>query len=177
MIWPPDTVLAHSTLRVLGGRRYWVLPFLPLAWLVVTVGVALLDESWPGRAAAQGELIGLPMTILAIFLGIRVIAGEIDERTLEIAYTVPGGCERVWWAKLFCALGLLLVAQAMLATVTFAFITSFPAGALYGALQSAMFYLVVAMALAALFRSEAAGALGTVALLGFNGLITGIHFF
>jgi hypothetical protein len=42
-----------------------------------------------------------------------------------------------------------------------------------GALQAALFYLVLAMGLATLFRSEAAGAMAVAAVLGLNGLITG----
>jgi len=48
------------------------------------------------------------------------------------------------------------------------FCTSFPPGALYGALQAAVFYMVLSMAFSALFRNEAAGALVTVATLALN---------
>ena len=110
---------------------------------------------------------------MAIFFGIRIIAGEIDERSLEIAYTVPGGCERIWRAKLLCALMLLIGAEALLAVTTLLFFTPFPPSALYGALQAATFYLVLATALAALFRSESAGAIATAAVLAINGVLTG----
>src|SRR5690606_25906775 len=123
--------------------------------------------------SAQGTLIGLPLALLAAFLGMRIIAGEIDGRSLEIAYTVPGGCERVWWAKLLACTLILLVSEAILAAVTFVFFTPFPPGALYGAMQAALFYLVLAMGLATLFRSEAAGAMGVAAVLALNGVITG----
>jgi len=124
-------------------------------------------------SSAQGTLIGLPLTLLAVFFGIRIIAGEIDGRSLEIAYTVPGGCERVWWAKLFASALALLMSEALLAVATFIFFTPFPWSALYGAMQAALFYLVLSMAMATLFRSEAAGAMGTAAILGLNGLISG----
>ena len=122
---------------------------------------------------AQVLLIGLPMTVLAVFLGLRVIAGEVDGRTLEIAYTVPGGVERVWWAKLAGAALMLVLAETLLAAVVWSFFTAFPLMALYGALQGAVFYLVLAMAMATLFRSEVAGAIATVALLALNGFISG----
>ena len=48
-----------------------------------------------------------------------------------------------------------------------------PWGALYGALQPALFYMVLAMGMATLFRSEVAGAMGVVAVLGFDMLISG----
>ena len=40
-------------------------------------------------------------------------------------------------------------------------------------MQAAIFYLVLSMGLATLFRSEAAGAMAVAAVLGFNGLISG----
>jgi ABC-type transport system involved in multi-copper enzyme maturation permease subunit len=169
----PDAVLIRSALRVIGGRRYWVLPLVPLAWLVFQGVVDWMSDDVMSYADAQGTLIGLPLTLLAIFFGVRVIAGEIDERTLEIAYTVPGGCERIWYAKLVCALGLLVVSEALLAIGAYLFFTAYPAGALYGALQAATFYLVLATSLAALARSQTAGAIATAAVLAINGVLTG----
>ena len=174
MSWRPDVGLVRFALLVVAGRRFWLLPLLPLVWLLFQAAVVLLGDS-AGTApdSAQGTLIGLPLAVLAAFLGIRIIAGEIDGRSLEIAYTVPGGCERVWWAKLLASTLILLASEALLAAATFVFFTPFPLSALYGALQAALFYLVLAMGLATLFRSEAAGAMGVAALLGLNGLITG----
>ena len=158
------------------GHRFWLLPLLPLVWLGALAGMTSIGMSQGSfdPADAQGALIGLPLAVLGIFLGLRIIAGEIDGRSLEIAYTVPGGCERVWWAKLAGAAMMLLVAEALLAVPTWIFFTGpFPLHVLYGAMQPAVFYLVLAMAMATLFRSEVAGAMATVAVLGFNGLITG----
>ena len=158
-----------------AGHRFWLLPLLPLVWLaVLAAATLLLDDSGEFEPAqAQGMLIGLPLTVLAIVLGLRVIAGEIDGRSLEIVYTVPGGCERVWWAKLAGAALMLVLAEALLAAVVWPFFTAFPLTALYGAMQAAIFYLVLAMATATLFRSEVAGAMVTVVVLALNGLLTG----
>ena len=170
-----DVGLLRLALLVLAGRRFWVLPLLPLLWLgfqavLLLVGLGEGFES----ASAQGPLIGVPLTALAVFLGLRIIAGEIDGRSLEIAYTVPGGCQRVWWAKLMAAGLVLVVSEALLAVATYFFFTgSFPLGALYGAFQAAAFYLILAMAMATLFRSETAGAMGTAAVLGLNGVLSG----
>ena len=174
MRWRPDIDLIVATFRVIGGRRYWLLPLLPLAWLIFQGILELLEDGrYINPTDAQGQLIGLPLVVLAIFFGIRVIAGELSERSLEIAYTVPGGCERIWRAKLLCALALLLVAEVFLGLATFLFFTPFPPGALYGALQAATFYLVLATALAALLRSESAGAIATSVVLAVNGVLTG----
>jgi hypothetical protein len=175
MHWMPDFGVVRFALLMLAGRRFWLLPLLPLAWLVFQAGVVLLGGEGRGFApdSAQGTLIGVPLALLAAFLGIRIIAGEIDGRSLEIAYTVPGGCERVWWAKLLASALILLASEALLAAATFVFFTPFPVSALYGAMQAALFYLVLAMGLATLFRSEAAGAMAVAAILGLNGLLTG----
>lgn len=157
-----------------SGHRFWLLPFLTLAWpLLLAAGtlVGVLDIEFV-PASAQNLLIGAPMSVLAVFLGLRVIAGEIDGRTLEIAYTVPGGCERVWWAKLAGALLLLVVAEGLLAAATWIFFTPFPLAALYGALQGALFYLALATGMATLFRSEVAGAMATVVALLLGIIIT-----
>ena len=113
------------------------------------------------------------MALLGIFLGIRVIAGEIDDRSLELAYTVPGGSERLWRIKLIAAVTMLLVMEATLALVTVTWITGFPLGALYGAFQAGCFYLVLSLSLATLFRSQIGGGVFTVILLGINGVLTG----
>jgi hypothetical protein len=90
---------------------------------------------------------------------VRIIGGEIDRRTLEIAYTVPGGAQRVWLSKLGAALALLCAALVPLALAAFAFFTAYPPGALYGALQAGVVFLTLGMAFAALLRNEITAAL------------------
>ena len=153
---------------LLAGRRYWLLPLLPLLWLGVQA-ILLVAGAATGfeRDAAQNTLIGMPVAVLAVFLGGRIITGELDQRSLEIAYTVPGGAHRVWLGKLVAAALLLLASLALMASVTFAFFTDFPVfQSLYGAAQGVTFYLAAAMGFATIFRSEVAGALTTTGLLG-----------
>lgn len=153
--------LIHHSARTLGGRWFWLAPFLPLLWIgfqYISVILGWRPTSWE-LADAQNSLIGFPLTILAAGLGVRVIAGEIDRRTLEIAYTVPGGAHRVWLSKLAAGFLILLVAEGLLALATFVFLTPFPLSTLYGALQPAVFFMVLSMGLGALLKSEAAGAM------------------
>jgi ABC-type transport system involved in multi-copper enzyme maturation permease subunit len=159
---------------MIAGRRFWIAPLLPLLWTafqIFRLAIGWREEIYT-PADAQNVLIGFPLTVLGIIFGMRIIAGEIDRRTLEIAYTVPGGTHRVWLAKLVAAFLLLVVAEALLAVATFLFCTDYPAGTLYGALQGAVVYMMLAMALSALFKSEAAGAMVTAALLTLNGILT-----
>ena len=174
MSWRPDVRLLGLALQAMAGRRFWLLALLPLLWLAFQAGVLLLGarEGFEPHAA-QGVLIGAPLTVLAVFLGMRIIAGEIDGRTLEIAYTVPGGCERVWWTRLRASVLVLIAAEALLAVFTYVFFVPFPWDTLYGAMQAALFYLVLSMGMATLFRSEAAGAMVMAAILALNGVITG----
>ncbi len=160
---------------LVAGRRFWITPLVPVLWLAfqaIRLLVGWEEESYKA-ASAQNALIGLPLTVLAIGFGVRIIASEIDRRTVEIAYTVPGGCHRVWLAKLAASTLMLMASEALLAILTFAFFTSFPLSALYGALQAAVFYMVLAMAFSVFFKSEITGAMGTVAALTFNGLLSG----
>ena len=85
--------LVHHSARTVGGRWFWLAPLLPLLWVAfqyITVVLGWRDTSWDA-VDAQNTLIGFPLTVLASGLGVRIIAGEIDRRTLEIAYTVPAG--------------------------------------------------------------------------------------
>lgn len=167
--------LVRISAHLVAGRRFWIVPLLPVLWPAFQAFRLLVgwrEESFKA-VSAQNALIGVPLTALAIGFGVRIIAGEIDRRTLEIAYTVPGGCHRVWLAKLAASTLMLLASEALLATFTFVLLTAFPLSALYGALQAAALYMVTAMAFAVLFRSEITGAMGTVAVLALGGLLSG----
>lgn len=156
--------------RLVAGRFFWILALVPLLWTAfhaLTLAAGGREEAF-GPRDAQNFLIAMPLIMLAIFLGVRVIAGEVDARRLEIAYTVPGGSQRVWIAKLLASLGILILAEVILAVVSYAIFTSFPLTALYGALQAAIFYLVLAMGLGALFKSEVTGAMLSAFALAFN---------
>ncbi len=167
-------IVWHSA-KLLVGRRFYFAAFVPLLWPAFQAVMLLTggrQEDFRPESA-QGTLIAFPLSCLAIFLGVRVIAGESDARRLEIAYTVPGGSQRVWLAKLLAGLGILLVAESLLAVVTWAFFTSYPPGSLYGAAQAATVYLALSMGLAALFRSEVTGAMGSAGIMALNGFLTG----
>jgi hypothetical protein len=166
--------LVPVSLRLLAGRHWWAAPLLVLVWPAfwfLCVAAGWTEEPFEARHV-QGWLVGIPLVFLAAGLGVRVIAGEIDQRTLEIAYTVPGGATRVWTSKLLASLALILPAEAVLALAAFVFVPSYPPGALYGALQAALFYLVLAMALATLFKSEATGGLVLALVLVLNLFLT-----
>jgi hypothetical protein len=168
-------LLLKLSLRWQLGRRAWLAPALALGWPAYQA-LSLLAGWTDARftaADAQNFLIGLPLIVIAIGLGVRIIAAEIEQRTLEVTYTVPGGARRVWLAKLLAAGLVLLVAAALLAVVTVAFFTSYPLLALYGALQGAAFYLVLATGLGALLKSEITAALVAAMVLFFNGFISG----
>ena len=153
-----------------GGPRYWLLLLSPLLWLAVQA-ILLIADRLPTfePVSAQNTLIGAPVAVLAAFLGGRIIAGELDQRTIEIAYTVPGGARYVWFGKLAAAALLVLASVALTAALTFALFTPFPVlQTLYGTAQGALFCLAAAMGLSTLFRSETAGAIAATAVFGLN---------
>jgi hypothetical protein len=166
--------LVRLSAQLVAGRRFWIPILLPLLWLVFQAFILLVGWRQTGFEAEDAQsLMGVPLTVLAIGLGIRIVASEMDRRTLEIAYTVPGGCHRIWLAKMAGCFFILLFSQVLLAVATLAFFTSFPIVSYYGALQAALFYLVAGMAFAAFFRSEITGAMASVTLLALNGLFSG----
>jgi ABC-type transport system involved in multi-copper enzyme maturation permease subunit len=176
--WLADsTQLLTLSLRLQLGRWFWIVPMIALAWpgyLALSLVAGWFDDGVSfGPEHAQNTLIGIPLYLIAIGLGVRVIAGEIEQRTLEVTYTVPGGAQRVWLSKLFGAMVPIIAAGALLAIVAAAFFTAYPLVALYGSLQGAVVYLVLAMGLGALLRSELTAVLVTAVILLMNGLMTG----
>lgn len=165
--------LVRLSTRISGGRLFWLVPLMPLLWPLILVVAQLLGDGRTFNEADAMRVIAVPLAVLAIALGARVIAGEIDRRTLEIAYTVPGGASRIWTAKLLSAAFWLGVAELPLMLVTWLFFTAVPLDAIYTAYQAAIVYLVLSLGLAAVTRSEVTGVLVTLVLLFINGLFTG----
>ena len=155
-----------------AGHRFWLFPIVvPIVWLGFHYALEEFEFMNPiVMADAQTRMMGLPLAIIGIFLGLRIIAGEINARSIEIVYTVPGGAEKVWWIKFFAAILILIPTEILLALGTWFVFTEFAFEALYGALQSGVFFIVIAMGFSTLFRSEVGGAIASVALLAFFGL-------
>jgi len=167
--------LVYLSGRLIVGRWWWAVPTIPLVWsgfLILRLLVGWRTEEY-APYDAQNVLIAVPLAILAIGLGVRIIAAELDSRTLEIAYTVPGGTRWVWLAKLAAAAVMLMVAELLLAAVAAVFLTGFSVGMLYVPFQAAIFYLVLSMALSALFKSEVTGALVSIPALIFGLALSG----
>lgn len=163
--------LVRVARRMIVGRRSWWVPLVPLLWIGFQ-GLRQVVPNWAEgafvAADVQGLLIGAPLALLASFLGVRIIAGEIDRRTLEITYTVPGGAHRVWLAKLAASAWILVLAWAAMAIPTHVFLAPVTVGAMYGALQAALFYLALSALFGALTRGETSGAMLTTGVLVLN---------
>lgn len=173
--WLADSLMIlRLSIRLQLGRKFWIIPLLALTWPLFHAIRLLVSNTAQGfsEADAQNFLIGLPMAVTAVGLGVGIIAGEIERRTLEVAYTVPGSARRIWIPKLIAVTLLLILTESLLAVVTAIFFTSYPPGSLYGAFQGAVFYLVLAMGLGALFRSEITAALVTSVILVLNGVLS-----
>jgi hypothetical protein len=166
-------MLLRLSLRLQLGRWVWLVPALALLWPLYHALTVLAGWRRFEAADAQNGLIGIPLAVLAIGLGVRIVAAEIEQGTLEVAYTVPGGARRVWIAKLGAAGVPLLGAGLLLAMIAAAFFTRFSPSSFYGALQGAAFYLVLAAGLGALLRNEITAALVASVALGLNGFLTG----
>ena len=154
--------------RLVAGRKFWIVIFIPVLWLILRAVIIIFGSG--GKLGPQDAhlLMSLPISVVAMGLGIRLIAGEIDGRTLEIAYTVPGGCSRVWLAKIATSVSMLLASEILLAVFTMIFFTSVTPGTFYGVLQASVFYMIAGMAFSAFFRNEITGAMATVVLYSIN---------
>ncbi len=165
--------LMFLSAQLVAGRRFWIVILLPVLWPLLQVFFLLVGLREKGFEPMNAQaLMELPLTVIAIGLGVRIIADEIDRRTLEIAYTVPGGCHRIWLAKIAACFCLLFSSLIILSIVIAVFLTEFPFVSFYGALQAAVFYMVMGMAFSALFRSEITGIMASVTLLALNGLFS-----
>jgi len=167
--------LLRLSTRLQLGRRAWLVPALALIWpayRAISLVFGWRQQSFT-EDDVQNGLIGVPVYMLAVGLGVRIIASEIEQRTLEVTYTVPGGAKRVWMAKLVGAMLPLIVAGLLIAIVTAIFLTPYSPHVLYGSLQGAAFYLVLGMGLGALFRSEITAALVGSVILLLNGFVIG----
>lgn len=163
----------YAAISLAGKYFYLILLVAPL-WvlgLFLLAFVGVVQDFNSGQA--QVTLIGIPLIFVGIFLGLRIIASEISGRSLEIVYTVPGGCERVWWIKLLAAILILLPIEILIAIGVWFFITEYSLLVLQGALQGALFFMVLAMGMSALFRSEIGGAVATGLVLAFFSFVSG----
>ena len=157
--------------RIVAGRKFWIVVLLPLFWPILRAVIMILGGGEKIGPEDAHLMMSLPLSLVAIGLGIRIIAGDIDNRTLEIAYTVPGGCQRVWLAKIATSVFILFAGEVLLAVFTMVFFTSVSPGTFYGVMQASVFYLIAGMAFSAFFRSEITGAMATVVLYGLNLLV------
>lgn len=155
--------------QVQMGRHY--LLFIPaiLLWPALQWGLSLIgvrdDFSY---ASAQNGLLGLPLYCVAIGLGIRVIAHEVEKRTLEVCYGIPKGAQRVWLAKIAAVSCLLIAALIPLSLVTYFLLTSYPIEAIAAALKGAIFYLVLSMWVGVWLRSELLAGIVMLLVLALN---------
>jgi hypothetical protein len=76
-------------------------------------------------------------------------------------------------AKMVAIILLLVMTEGLLAITTVTFFTGVPLASLYGAFQGAVFYLVLAMGLGALFKSEITAVLVALVLFVSNGALSG----
>lgn len=68
---------------------------------------------------ALPPLLMIPMTVLAIFLGMQVIAAEKDKRTLETMFTIAGSPYKIWLIRFGTLHFILLLFTFGLATLTY----------------------------------------------------------
>jgi ABC-type transport system involved in multi-copper enzyme maturation permease subunit len=168
--------LLHLSLKLQFGKRFWLWPLLPLIWPLFHSVLILLGENSDGFQPddAQNALIGAPLCFLAIAIGMQLISQEIEQRTLEVCYTVPGGAQRIWLSKLAAALLVLIAAEIISGTYVRLVFTDYPPAALYRALQGAVFCLVLSTGLGAVFKNKMTAGMASVIVFFLSGAVTGM---
>jgi ABC-type transport system involved in multi-copper enzyme maturation permease subunit len=168
--------LLHLSLKLQFGKRFWLYPLLPLIWPLFHTFLIAIGENSDGFQSddAQNLLIGVPLCFLAIAIGMQIISSEIEQRTLEVCYTVPGGAQRIWLAKLAAGLLILVAAEIISGTYVRFVFTDYPPAALYRSLQGAVFCLALSMALGALFKNKMTAGMASVIIFFLSGAVTGM---
>lgn len=154
--------LLKLSLRQQFGHFYYLIPLTVLVWPAYKF-VTLLESSQLTFSIrdVQNELIGLPLYLLAIGLGVGIIAKEVEQDTLEVVYTIPGSIKNFWLIKLVSTVIILLITEVILAVICSAIFTSFPLPLLYSVFQGAVFFLVLAMFFGVLMKNQLAAAVFT----------------
>lgn len=142
------------------GRRIWLVACLPFMWLVLQQ--LLLWAGWHENFTAdmvQNSLIGFPLYCFAIACGVRVVAADIEHRTLEVALSASGGAWQIWTVKTLAAallLGcsLLIMSLACWLLLSNFSSTEFPWIALIGVSKALLFFLIMSVYVGSRIKSE-----------------------
>ncbi len=161
--------LVRLSMVGVAGRRFWLLPLAPMLWPALLKFFSVIGEGGaPAPGAVAGWVLGLPTGALAVALGCRIVGGEVDQRTLEVVYTVPGGARRVWLAR-FAAASLLALggelAAALVAHLTLVDIRPLD---LVSCWIGSLFLLAVGLLAGAVFRGVITAALAAVPVLALS---------
>ena len=151
----------------LAGRWSFALAFAPIVWPLLLAVLLLMspeDAGYEPQSVAT-VLLGPAVAALGIGFGVRIVGAEIEQRTIELAYTVPGGAKKVWTAKLIAAGATLVLSTLLTGGFVAALLTEFPPNVLLDALLASLTYMCLALWLSVITRSEVTGALLSVPLL------------
>ena len=159
--WRDTVELLKLSVYLQFGKRFWLIAVLALLWLLSHLVIQLLGWHSAGfnESDVQNLLIGFPLYCLSIGMGVRIIAHEIEQRTLEVSYTVSGNARRVWLSKLAASAFLLLLIQVVLSVVTWLVYVEYSMLIFFKVLQGSLFFLVFSMFAGALVRNELAAIL------------------
>ena len=158
-----------------SGHFFWILPFLPLLWVGFQSLLQYFNMVQPrGMEHVQGTLIGIPLTVLGIFLGLRIIAGEINSRGLEIVYTVSRRAAEGVALENDCVAAHSAGCRTHARRVRLVHVHELSVPDAARVVCSAHCSTCAwQWGAGALFRSEVGGAIATVAVVGLNGMTSG----
>jgi hypothetical protein len=166
--------LARINLKLLFGRHWWLylmVLLLWLGWLVVRVVMGWTEEPWQPDEV-QNTVLTPPLLLLAVYLGMSAFAFEIDDRTIEGVFTVSGSRYRPWLVRIGTVVAFLVVADLLLAGLTWVFLVDFPVPAVAAnALVPPLLYFALALMFSLLFKGTIPAGLAVTPLLLLNATV------
>lgn len=160
--------------RLQMGHRFWMLPFAVFIWPLLQACMVFIGWKQGGfeLVDVQNRLMGYPLYLMSIGIGVGLIANEVEKRTLEVSFTLPGGSAKIWINKLIAASFLIIMAELILGLCTWIFFTGITSGIVIRVFQGAIFYLVLAMTAGAFFKNSLIAGIVTCFVLFANSYFT-----
>jgi hypothetical protein len=163
--------LASYNLRLVVGPHWWLYLVALAGWLGILVARVLLgwnEGPWQPWEV-QNTVLSVPMTPLAIQLGMMLLYYEIENRTMETTLSIAGGEPSVWLLKIGTALAFLAAPALVLAALAYLFLVPFPLVPVVAhALVPLLFYFALALMLSLLLRGEIASGMVAALVLAVN---------
>jgi ABC-type transport system involved in multi-copper enzyme maturation permease subunit len=113
--------ILRAQAQIIFSRKFvWFIAGILTFFVIVYIGN--YNEGLDDRITQDGILpllLEFPLVVLAVFFNMQLIAGEKDNRTLEILFTTAGSRYKVWVLRMGTVNLMLLLIALLLSTLSF----------------------------------------------------------